>query len=64
MNFPINYDDDEEQRKIHLLFLPNIEAGTKGEELNNNTVGNSIKSNKTALGKTHTVNENVVHKSA
>ena len=31
MNCLINYDDDKEPGKTHPLFLPKIEAGTKGE---------------------------------
>ena len=51
MNFPINYDDDKERRKTHPFLMPKIEAGTKGGELKKNSVGGSMKSNKTALGK-------------
>ena len=51
MNCPIDYDDDKERRKTHPLFLPKIEAGTNGEELKKNPVGDIMKSNKTALEK-------------
>ena len=50
MNCPIDYDDDKERRKTHPLFLPKIEAGTNGEELKKNHVGDSIKRNNKSLG--------------
>ena len=50
MNFPINYNGDKEHRKTHPFLMPKIAAGTKGEELKKNTVGGSMKINKTALG--------------
>ena len=42
--------------------LPNIEAGTKGEELKKNLVGDMTRNQKTALGKTQAVDGNRVHK--
>ena len=51
MNFPINYNGDKERRKTHPFLMPKIAAGTKGEELKKNSVGGSMKSNNTALGK-------------
>ena len=51
MNYPIDYNDDKERRKTHPLFLPNIDSGTKGEELKKNLVEDNMKSNKTALKK-------------
>ena len=44
--------------------MPNIEASTKGEELKENLVGDSMKSNKTALGKIQAVDGNGVHKAS
>ena len=38
MNCPIDYNDEKERRKTHPLFLPNIDSGTKGEELKKNLV--------------------------
>ena len=52
MNCPIDYDDEEEHRKTHTLFLPNIEANTKGEELKNNSVGGNMNNEKDSIGKT------------
>ena len=44
--------------------LPTIVARTKGEELKKNPVGDSMKSNKIALGKTQAIDGNGVHKAA
>ena len=49
MNRLIDYNDDKDSRKLHPLLLPRIEAGSKGEELKKNIVGDGMKSNKTAL---------------
>ena len=45
MNFPVYYDDDKERIKTHPLLLTKIKAGTKGGELNQGPVGDSIKVN-------------------
>ena len=51
MNCPINYNEDEERRKTHHLFLPKIVNSTKVKELKKNPIEDSMKSNKIALGK-------------
>ena len=64
MNFHIDYNDNEEHIKTHRPSLPKIEAGTKGEELKKNTVGDSMKINKIVLKKNQAVDGNAVHKAA
>ena len=51
INFPIEYNDDEEHIKTHPLLLPKIEVGTKGEELKKNPIGSIMKSNKMVVEK-------------
>ena len=64
MNVPIDYGDEEECKKTHPLLLPKIEANTKGEEPKNNPVGDNMKRKNKALGKTQSVDGNVLHKAA
>ena len=50
MHFPIDYDYENEHRKNHPLFLPKIEANTKGEQLKNNPVGDHMNIEKDNTG--------------
>ena len=49
MNLPVDYNGDKECRKKYLLFLPNIEDGTKDGLLKKNLIGDSMKSNNIGL---------------